>query len=179
MGVGLLLAVVCYYLLTSGGNIVRGTIAESVSVDSQGIKLKELHYVQSNPDNDMTMSINAKETRSSVDGRVIRFNKFRIRVTPKDKPYFEMSGENGVYDRESGKIEVDGNLEGVSEDGYRLTTEHLQFNEKKGIVESADPIKIIGPLFSVVGRGLSVDLNKQTAKILSNVNAVIHWNPSM
>ena len=70
-----------------------------------------------------------------------------------------------------------GNLEGVSGNGFKIVTDHILINEKRRQLSTDRPVKIIGPYFSVHGRGLFVDLEKETLKIHTNVTAVINNDP--
>jgi lipopolysaccharide export system protein LptC len=46
-------------------------------------------------------------------------------------------------------------------------------NERLGHVSTEEPVKIFGPFFSVSGKGLIMDLEKESAKILSDVTTTI------
>ena len=65
------------------------------------------------------------------------------------------------------------NLKGTSSDGYRIITDQILINEKTGRLSTDRRVKIFGPFFSIEGQGLSIDVEKETVKILSNVTSVI------
>ena len=121
----------------------------------------------------MTWSLDAKEMRSSEDENSISFNDFRLMVKPKDRPVIELTGEKGNYSRNSGEINLWGNLKGISGNGYSIVTDHILINEKSRQLTTDRPVVISGPFFSINGQGLLVDLEKETLKILANVTAII------
>ncbi len=176
LGLGILLALVCFYLVRSGKEVIQETLIENI-MPGEGLRFNGFHYAQNNPDKGVTWAIDAKEMRSSGDMNSISFNDFRMKVTPKDRPGIELTGEKGDYSRESGEMNLWGNLEGISDSGFRIVTDHILINEKSRQLSTDKPVKIFGPYFSVHGRGLFVDLEKETLKIHTNVTAVINKAP--
>ena len=57
--------------------------------------------------------------------------------------------------------------------GNGTLAEDIQINEKQGYVKTDKPVKIFGPFFSVKGRGLFIDLEKESIEILSDVTTTI------
>ena len=175
LGLGILLAVVFFYLFQSGEEVIQETIIENI-MPGEGLRVNGFHYAQNNPDKGVTWAIDAKEMRSSGDMNSISFNEFRMKVTPKDRPGIELTGEKGEYSRDSGEMRLWGNLEGISENGFKFLSDHILINEKSHQLSTDKPVKIIGPYFSVQGRGLSVDFEKETLKIHTDVTAEINEN---
>ena len=173
LGLGILLTVVSFYLVKSGKKVIRETLVEDI-MPGEGHQATDIHYAQNNPDKGMTWALEAKEMRSSGDKNSIAFNEFRLKVTPKDRPLIELTGARGDYSRDSGEINLWGNLEGFSGNGFKIFTDHILINEKSRQLTSDKPIKILGPFFSVDGRGLFVDLETETLNILTDVTAVIN-----
>ena len=85
-----------------------------------------------------------------------------------------LKGEKGDYSRDSGRINLRGNLQGTSSDGYRVVTDQILINENTGLLNTDGHVKIFGPFFSIEGQGLSIDVEKETVKILSKVTSVIN-----
>ena len=52
-------------------------------------------------------------------------------------------------------------------------TQQLSYKQKEGLLTTEDPVEITGPFFSVSGRGLHFDLEKETLQILSGVTTLI------
>ena len=172
-GLGILLALVCFYLVKSGKEVVKETLTEDI-MPGEGLRFSDFHYAQDDPDKGVIWALDAKEMRSSRDMNSIFFDEFRLKVSPKDRPVIELTGEKGDYSKDSGKINLWGNLEGVSGDGLKIVTDHVLINEKSRQLTTDKPVRIFGPFFNVQGRGLFVDFEKETLKILSEVLAVIN-----
>ena len=173
LGLGILLALASFYLIKSGKKVIRETLVENI-MPGEGHQATDIHYAQNNPEKGITWALEAKEMRSTGDKNSIAFNEFRLKVTPKDRALIELTGARGDYSRDSGEINLWGNLEGFSGDGFKIFTDHILINEKTRLLSSDKPVKILGPFFSVDGRGLFIDLEKESLDILANVTAVIN-----
>ncbi len=172
VGLGVLLALVASYLLKSGKDLLEESGLKEIMA-GEGLKLQDVHYTQDDPDKAVKWILDAKEVRFSGDRKTFSFNDFRLRVEPEDRPVLKLMGKRGDYQGDSGDIKLWGDLEGYSENGYKITTDHVLINEKDGSLRTDMPVKIVGPFFSVAGRGLFVDLKKKTLKILSDTVAII------
>jgi LPS export ABC transporter protein LptC len=86
----------------------------------------------------------------------------------------EVKGKRAEYNKDRGEISLWGGLEGSSGNGYRISTERVVINEKKRHLRTDESVQISGPYFKVTGRGLFVDFEKETLKILSNVTTILN-----
>lgn len=173
LGLLLLLLVVGFYFVKAGTKIIKTPALLKDIVSGEGLNLKDIHYAQDNPDDRVKWVLDAKEVSFSSDRKTIRFKTFILKVEPEDRSGFQLKGDRGRYTKDSGKIELWGNLDGSSEDGYRIQTDYAMINEKKGLLRSDRAVKIFGPYFQVNGRGLQADLNSKRLEVLSTVTTLI------
>ena len=178
MGVGVLLALVGLFVIRSGTDLFRDSTLEQV-VSGKGIRLKDIHYTQEDPSKGVRWVLDAKEVRFSEDRQLIFFHGFRLKIRPTGRPAFQLTGKNGEYSRSSGEATLWGNLEGLSDDGYRILTERMLFDEKRGLLKNDRPVQLFGSFFSVSGTGLLVDLRKKKMKILATVKTVVQEGASI
>ena len=173
LGLGALLALVGFYLLQSGEVIFKRAIFRG-AVPGEGLKLQDIHYVHDDPGSGMKWILDAKEVHFSGDKSFITFEAFRLMLEPQSRPWFKLNGNRGRYSRESGEINLWGDVKGFSENGYRICSQHILINEKQGHLGTDKPVKLFGPFFSVAGQGLFVDLENERAKVLSEVTTIIN-----
>ena len=166
IGLGLMLASVAFYLLKSGKELIHEPLVKAI-ISGGGVKLKDIQYVQDDPDKGLKWVLDAREVRLSEDKKSI--HDFHLKVEPQNRPFFKLKGSRGDYSRDTGEINLWGNLEGFSDNGYKILTDHLLISETSGHVSTDKPVKIFGPFFSVTGQGLFVDLVKERLQILSDV----------
>jgi len=172
IGLSVLLAMVSFYLIRSRNDLIEISALKDI-IPGEGLKLKEIHYMDDNPDKGLKWDLDAGEVRFSGDKKSMFFNEFRLSLESENRPWFKLKGNEGSYSRDSGEIHLSGNLEGLSENGYSIITEHILINEKSGQLSAQGAVKIRGPYLSVEGKGLFVDLEKETLKVLSDVTTTV------
>ncbi len=167
-----MLVIVSFYIIKSGKELVQAPFLKNI-IPEEGVKLKNIHYTQEDPDKKVKWVLDAKDVSLSGDKKSIRFKDFDLEVKPEGKPFVNFKGKKGAYSRDSGVIDLRGDLVGLSGNGYKIVTEHLLINEKKAQLSTESPVDISGPFFSIKGQGLFVDLKKERFKVLTNVTTVI------
>jgi len=168
-----LLVVVSFYLTRSWNEILQGRTLTNI-FSEEGIKLENINYTQNSPDDGMKWNLDAKEVKFSKDRQFISFRDFRLKLEPENRPSVELEGKRGDYDRNSGEINLHGDLQGHTNDGYRIITQHILYKHKEGLLKTDEPVKIMGPFFSIAGRGLYLNLEKETLRIISGVTTSIY-----
>lgn len=140
---------------------------------AEGMRLEDIHYSHTDPDNKVTWRLDAAEVTFSKNRRFMSFHDFRLKVHPLDRPRLDLTGQRGDYDTETGELVLQGALRGKTDNGYTFETEYAVYNQKKGDLETHEPVVINGPFFSIQGRGLSFDVNREILRIHSEVTTSI------
>jgi len=172
LAIATLLTLVTLYVIAGHRQNEKGSLLPDL-VPGEGLQLKKIHYTQDSPDKGMRWILDANEVKLSQDKRHISFRTFKLRLEPTSRPRVELEGDRGHYDKDSGEINLHGNLRGRTANGYSILTEHLLYNQKEGFIETKEPVKIFGPFFSMSGRGLHFNPQKENFKILSQVTTRI------
>jgi len=173
---GLLLAAMTVYLFQAR----RGPVEQKAAQDKEseeGIRLKDIHYVQDDPAHKVKWTLDASEAKLSKDQQFVTFVNFHVTLKPQDKPVVTVQGKQGEFDKRSGRLVLQGDLVGETEDGYRFTTEQAVYHHKEGTLETDQAVKISGAFFSIDGKGLLLDLSKEKLQILSNATTLIYGEP--
>jgi LPS export ABC transporter protein LptC len=168
----MVLIVVTLYLSRAYYEIIEAPFLADIGSE-KGLKLKNIHYIQNDPDEGMKWILDAKEVKFSKDRKFFSFKDFRLRLEPENKPSIELEGKKGDYNKNTGEINLHGDLRGNTANGYSIFTEHILFKQKEGYLETEEPVKIFGPSFSLAGRGLYFNLEKETLRIISDVTTRI------
>jgi LPS export ABC transporter protein LptC len=172
IGIAFLAILVCLHLLRTPRQGREGSSSTGATME-KGIKLEDIHYSQDDPEDRVKWFLDAEEATLSDDKQVISFRNFKLRLEPENRPRVALEGENGVFHRNSGEIHLQGRLRGSTDDGYRIATESAVYSQKKKCLETQDPVKITGPFFELEGRGLLLNVEKETLLIPSDVTALI------
>ncbi len=172
MGMVALLAVVGFYLVKAPDDSPEDA-SPTDTVEDESFRLKNIHYIQENPDGGAKWILDADEVRFSEDRQYISFNNFHLKLEPENNFVIELVGKNGSYDKIADVINLSGNLEGHTDSGYRIATDRVLYKQKKGHLNTDGAVEITGPFFSVTGNGLHVNLNTETIKIIHDTITVI------
>jgi LPS export ABC transporter protein LptC len=172
IGIGLLGLLVSVHLYRAPKQTTGSSSGTSAALE-KGLKLEDIHYSQDDPNDRVKWFLDAKEAILSDDKQVISFRNFKLRLEPENRPRVELEGEKGAFHRDSGEIHVQGAVRCSTGDGYTIVTESAVYSQKKGCLETHDPVKITGPFFSLEGRGLFLNVERETLLIPSDVTALI------
>jgi len=170
-----LAAATAYIFQGQKDRMAKATIQERES--EEGIRLKDIHYVQDDPGQKAKWMLDASEAKLSKDQQFVTFVNFHVTLEPENRPRVTMEGKQGEFDKRTGQLLLQGDLVGHTEDGYRFTTEQAVYYHKEGYLKTDKVVKISGSFFSIEGTGLFLDLGKETMLVLSNVTTLIHGEP--
>jgi LPS export ABC transporter protein LptC len=173
---GCLIATMTIYLFQAHREPVKQKPAQDKESE-EGVRLKDIHYVQDDPAHNVKWEVDAAEAKLSKDQQVVNFANFHLTLKPENKPIVTVQGKQGEFDKRTGRLVLQGDLTGETEDGYRFTTEQAVYYHKEGYLETDRAVKISGTFFSVEGKGLFLDLGKETLQILSNATTLIYGEP--
>lgn len=81
----------------------------------------------------------------------------------------ELEGNSAKYDEAENEIDLSGEIKGKTSNGYMFYTEHMMVNLKENSLKTDEDVTLIGPFFKGTGKGLFIDLEKETLKILKEV----------
>jgi LPS export ABC transporter protein LptC len=168
LGLGLMLAWGAFYLLMSGKEVIGERLLGNL-LPEEGLKLKDIHYTQDDAAQGLKWVLDAEEVTLTGDNESASFRDFLLQLESKERSPVRVRGKRGSFNRTTGVIELWGDVEARSEDGFCFKTDHLLFNQKTGIITTESEVDVAGPFFSVEGRGLFVDLNQKDLKVISNV----------
>ena len=172
VGIGITLFIIGFYLLGARDEFVREPVESDTKVED-GIHLEGIHYAQENPEKRIKWFLDASEVSFSKDRQVVSFNNFKLKLEAEKRPSIELVGKHGDYNKNSGEINLHGDLHGHSDSGYRIITEHILYQYKEGYLKTDEWVRIIGPFFSIAGKGFYFNLENESIRILSEVTTDI------
>jgi LPS export ABC transporter protein LptC len=172
MGIGVLILMVLGYLLRSQLIHTPTPVVSDPDLE-EGIKLKDIHYTQDDPDQGMKWVLDAEEVRFTPDRTRFSFRTFQLNLKPEDRPSIQLEGNRGDYDKNRKEISLQGNLHGVTANGYTIKADRLLYRQDAGILTTEDPVTISGPFFTVQGQGLYFDLGREFFRMASGVTTTV------
>ncbi len=173
---GFLIAAVTVFLFQARKEPVQQSAPQDKEA-GEGIRLKDIHYVQDDPAHKVKWALDASEATLSKDQQVVTFMNFHLTLQPENKPRVTVQGKQGEFDKRTGRLLLQGDLMGETDDGFRFATEQAVYDHKQGCLETDRVVKISGALFSIEGKGLFLDVGKEKMQILSNATTLIYGAP--
>jgi LPS export ABC transporter protein LptC len=174
LGIACLALIVGFYLLrsTAEKERVRRPIVTEADLED-GITITDIHYTQDDPDKGMQWVLDAEKVKFSKDRTYFSFRTFQLKLFPEGRDSMELKGKRGDYNKATGQINLMGDLEGISKNGYRIYSEHLLYDHDEGLLTTNEFVTIEGPFFTISGKGLFFDLENEFLKMASGVTTTI------
>jgi len=135
---------------------------------------ENFHYTQEDLAKGIKYTLDAEKGQVSENQPVYELKGIRIRMESKDRPPLTLTCQEGKLDRNTDVINLKGHILVESEDQYRLLTEQLTYDMKGEQLTTDQPIRLEGPFFTMEGRGLLIDVKKETYKIQKHIKTVIN-----
>ncbi len=74
----------------------------------------------------------------------------RLSMVDRDQPRFEVTAENGEYDRDKATLDLTGDVRLASGDGYQFKTSQARLFVANGVAEGREPVTGRGPMGVIV-----------------------------
>jgi LPS export ABC transporter protein LptC len=88
-----------------------------------------------------------------------------------------LTARNGQVDADFSVVEVRGEVQIVSRNGYTLQTEHLTYRQQDRSIRTDAPVKLVSKEMQLDGVGLTLDLATQRLQVHDKVRAVVRALP--
>jgi LPS export ABC transporter protein LptC len=173
IGVVILLAIIGFFLIkTDKGESEKETTEQTVP--KADISSEDFIFTESDPDKGTKLTLEADEGSFSTENgyETGRFKGFRLKYQTKDALDFEFEGMDGEINRAKNEISLSGGLKGKTREGYGIYIEQITIQQNENCIKSDETVTVEGPFFRITGKGLYMDLEKKTLKILKDVNSV-------
>jgi|GEM_PF-338756 len=120
-----------------------------------------------------TWELEAKSIEQAEETKVFTLRDVKVTYYSKDGRIIIVTGRQGKVNQDSRDVELVGDVVLSTSDGYRVKTNAVSYNHQAKKVTSSDPVEIEGTQVHLVGKGLYVDLEAQTFKVLGRVKTHI------
>ena len=167
VGVVLLFSAIGFFVVKSEKEDVEELSHEEM-VSKTDISAKKFKVAQPDSDKGITWTLEADEGDYSYENEVGRFKKFRIKLHTEEGLDFDLEGKNGEFNIEKNELNFSGELKGKTSNRYVVYAEHLLLKGKEGIIKSDEIVTFVGPFFRMTGKGLFMDMKKETLIILKD-----------
>jgi LPS export ABC transporter protein LptC len=144
---------------------------EAISKIAEGtadVRLEKIRFVE-DKHGEKTWELEAKAIQQYQGQDVMVIEDVKVTIFTKDGKAHVISGKEGKVHQDSRNVELIGNVQLTSAEGYQLRTQSVSYRHAEKRVATSDPVEIEGDQIRVLGRGMVVDLEAKTFKILGQV----------
>jgi len=143
-----------------------------IQIEGMESRLEKIQLVE-DKEGKRTWELEAKSIQQEQDTKVLILEDVKVTYYSKEGRTFTVTGKKGKVNQESKDVEITGDVVLTTSDGYRLRTDSAAYTHQTRKVSTPDPVEIEGELVRLVGKGMLVDMEAQTFKILSQVKTHI------
>jgi LPS export ABC transporter protein LptC len=138
--------------------------------DGVDLQVKNVRYTEVG-DSGMTWEITADTARYRKMENLALFEKVKVRLVMKDGRVFVMNGDRGRLNTQSRDMEIEGNVDIVSENGDRISTDRLLYRNAERRIETDRPVVMENGSVRISGVGMILTLDEKKVTLLSQVRA--------
>lgn len=131
-------------------------------------RLEKIHLVE-DKQGQKTWELEATSAQQYQDQNMLVLKDVKVTFFSKEGRVFFLSGKEGKVYQDSKNMEIFGDVVLTSDDGYSLKTQSISYNHKENKARTSDPVEIEGEQLRLEGRGMLVDMEAKTFKVLSQV----------
>jgi LPS export ABC transporter protein LptC len=139
-----------------------------VTAEDTKMNLEKVHFVE-DKGGKKTWELEAQSVQQYEDQNLLVLRDVKVTVYTKEGRSFVISGREGRVNQDSKDAELSGNVTLTSSDGYRLRTQSVAYDHQARRVTTPDPVEIQGDQLRVQGKGMVVDMEARTFRIMNQV----------
>jgi LPS export ABC transporter protein LptC len=165
-------------LVTLWGNLRERKASEAeeklpkISTGGADMRLEKIRFVE-DKHGQKTWELEAKSVQQYQDQNIMVLEDIKVTFYAKEGRTFFLTGKQGKVHQDSKNVDLVGDVVLTSNDGYELKTHSVAYRHLEKIVSTSDPVEIEGEQVRLTGKGMLVNIENKTFKILSQ--AKTHW----
>ena len=139
-----------------------------VSTGGADTHLEKIRFVEDKR-GQKTWELEAKSVRQYQDQNMMVLEDVKVTFYTKEGRTFFLTGKQGKVYQDTKNVELVGDVVLTSSDGYQLKTHSASYRDLEKVVSTPDPVEIEGEQIRLTGKGMLVNTEDRTFKILSQV----------
>ena len=147
------------------GKTLVKIMSDQVDLQVRNVRLTDVG------DSGMKWEIVADTARYQKKENLVFFEKLSIKLVTKESGTFVMTGDRGRLNSESRDMEIEGNVNIVSENGDRFKTDNLRYRNTEKLIQTEGPVVMENKRIRVSGVGMILSVEEKKVALLSQVRA--------
>jgi len=143
-----------------------------ISTGGADMRLEKIRFIE-DKHGQKTWELEAKSVQQYQDQNIMVLEDIKVTFYAKEGRTFFLTGKQGKVHQDSKDVDLVGDVVLTSSDGYELKTHSVAYRHLEKIVSTSDRVEIEGEQIRLTGKGMLVNIENKTFKILSQ--AKTHW----
>ncbi len=139
-----------------------------VSTGGADMQLKKVRFVE-DKHGQKTWELEAESVQQYQEQNIMVLEDVKVTFYAKEGRIIYLTGKRGKIYQDSKNVDLLGDVVLTSSDGYQLKTHSASYRHLEKTVSTPDPVEIDGEQIRLTGKGMLVNLEAKTFKILSQV----------
>jgi len=139
-----------------------------MAVDGADSRLEKIRFVEEKQGR-KSWELEAKAMQQYQGQNVMVLEDVKLTFYNKDGRTLTVTGKEGKVYQDTKNMELRGDVVATSSDGYRFETNSMTYNHQEKKIRTPDPVDLDGEQLRVKGRGMVVDMEARTVKVLHEV----------
>jgi len=139
-----------------------------VSTEGADMQLKKIRFVE-DKQGQKTWELEAESVHQYQEQNIMVLEDVKVTFYAKEGRVIYLTGKQGKVYQDSKNVDLLGDVVLTSSDGYQLKTHSASYRHLEKIVSTPDPVEINGEQIRLTGKGMLVNVEAKTFKILSQV----------
>lgn len=139
-----------------------------VSTGGADMQLKKVRFVE-DKQGQKTWELEAESVQQYQEQNMMVLEDVKVTFYAKEGRIIYLTGKQGKVYQDSKNVDLLGDVVLTSSDGYQLKTHSASYRHSEKVVSTPDPVEIDGEQIRLTGKGMLVDVEAKTFRILSQV----------
>ena len=139
-----------------------------VSTGGADMQLKKIRFVE-DKQGQKTWELEAESVQQYQEQNMMVLEDVKVTFYAKEGRIIYLTGKQGKVYQDTKNVDLSGGVVLTSSDGYQLKTHSASYRHSEKTVSTPDPVEIDGEQIRLTGKGMLVDVEAKTFKILSQV----------
>ena len=145
-----------------------------IAIEGADSRIETVRFVEEK-EGRKTWELEAKSMQHYQDKNVMVLEDVKLTFFAEDGRRVTVTGKHGRVQQDTKDMELQGNVVATSSDGYVFKTHSVAYHHQEKKIETPDPVEVDGEQLRLRGRGMLVDVETRTVRVLHEVRS--QWKP--
>jgi len=139
-----------------------------IAIEGADSRIEKVHFVEEKHGR-KTWELEAKSMQHYPEQNLMVLEDVKLTFFAEDGRTFTLTGKQGKVQQDTKNMELQGDVVATSSDGYHFKTQSVAYDHQQKKIQTPDPVELDGDQLRLKGRGMLVDVEARTVKVLHEV----------